>query len=135
MSAMSQNRRRVAAFMKIGAEELQAAGRLLADFPDQSMFFLQQSAEKFLRAVIEAEGKTASITHNIRVLADILGEDHPLFPTFVDLQDLSSAATRYRYPTSSGNIMQLDADPQSAFRDVHKAEAVVTQYLTSKSFL
>jgi HEPN domain-containing protein len=121
--------------MEIGAEELQAAGKLLPDLPDQSMFFLQQATEKFVRAVIEAEGKTASITHNIRVLADILGKDHPLFAMFTELQDLSSAATRYRYPTSSGNIMELDADPQATILDVRKAQAVVTEFLKLKSLL
>jgi HEPN domain-containing protein len=135
MKLTPQNRKRVAAFMEIGAGELQAARRLLPDLPDQSMFFLQQAAEKFVRAVIEAEGKVASITHNIRILADVLGKDHPLFAMFVTLQDLSSAATRYRYPTSAGNIMELDADPQAALLDVEKAHTTVIDFLKKKSLI
>jgi HEPN domain-containing protein len=135
MMLSHQHKRRVKAFMEIGTEELRAAEKLLPDLPDQSMFFLQQAAEKLARALIEAEGKTASITHNIRILADVLGEAHPLFPVFVELQDLSSAATRYRYPTSSGNIMELDADPQAALLDVRTTHRLVVEFLKSKSLL
>jgi HEPN domain-containing protein len=132
MTLSRDNKRRVAAFLTIGTEELRAARKLLPDLPDQSMFFLQQAAEKLLRACIEAEGKIASITHNLRTLAEVLGKDHSLYDLFVLLQDLSSAATRYRYPTSSGNIMQLDADPQAALLEVEKTHATVLEFLKKK---
>ncbi len=130
-----QHRKRIVSFVKIGTEEKEAARRLQPDFPDQSMFFLQQAVEKLARAVIDSEGKVAGITHNIRTLAEVIGKEHPLYGLFVSLQDLSSAATRYRYPTSSGAIMELDADPQAALLEVEKAHATVLNFLKQKALI
>ncbi|MGL4438307.1 MAG: HEPN domain-containing protein [Bosea sp. (in: a-proteobacteria)] len=122
--------RRVSAFMQIGAEELEAARKLLPELGAQSMFFLQQAAEKFARALIEADGKVAGTTHNLRALAEILTPKHELFQELVKVQDLSAAATRYRYPTASGRMLGIDADPQSTLRDVQHLQSVVIAFLS-----
>jgi HEPN domain-containing protein len=128
-------RRRVAAFMEIAGRELAAARTLAPDLPQQGMFFLQQAAEKMMRALIEADGKIAGTTHNLRTLADVLTTAHPLFEVLLTVQDLSASATRYRYPTGGGRLAGLDADPNSALRDVEHLQAVVTAYLTQTKML
>jgi HEPN domain-containing protein len=107
-------KRRVGAFLEIGRRELAAAEALPLDHPNQGMFFLQQSAEKLARALIEADGKVAGPTHNIRTRVDILTSAHPLFDALVAVQDPRASATRYRYPSSTGRLFDVDDDPQEA---------------------
>lgn len=135
MSDNLHKQKRVAAFMQIAADELAAARKLTPELPQQGMFFLQQSAEKLIRALIEAEGKVAGNTHNLRSLAEVLTTSHPLFETLVTVQDLSASATRYRYPTGGGRLSQLDSDPNTALRDVENLQAAVTAYLTRSKML
>jgi HEPN domain-containing protein len=88
--------------MTLAFEELKAAEMLLESLPRQSAFFQQQAAEKLLRAVLEVENIPAGPTHNLRTLADLLDKDHALRPEFLAVEDWSSAATRFRYPSGSG---------------------------------
>jgi HEPN domain-containing protein len=125
----------VAAFIQIADKELAAARKLAPEFPQQAMFFLQQSAEKMIRALIEADGKVAGNSHNLRALAEVLTPGHPLFETLLTVQDLSAAATRYRYPTGGGRLSELDADPKAALRDVEQLQAAVTAHLNQKKML
>jgi HEPN domain-containing protein len=99
-----QRLRRVQSFMTLAKEEETAARKLAVDLPRQAAFFAQQSVEKLLRAVIEAEDLKAGISHNIRDLAGILPESNPLRLLFVEHDELSAAATRYRYPLGSGGL-------------------------------
>ncbi|MNU01293.1 hypothetical protein D3C72_2446500 [compost metagenome] len=46
--------------------------------------------------------------HNIRGLADLLPKGHALFARFVALDELSPAATRYRYPSARGTVADFD---------------------------
>lgn len=135
MTGHPHMRKRVAAFMQIADKELASARILVPEFPQQGMFFLQQSAEKMVRALIEAEGKIAGKTHNLRSLAEVLTTAHPLFETLVTVQDLSASATRYRYPTGGGQLSQLDSDPNTALRDVENLQAAVTADLTKSKLL
>jgi HEPN domain-containing protein len=59
------HRKRVEAFLKIAEEELEAARRLQAALPRQAEYFLQQTTEKPLRAVLEIEAIPAGIGHGI----------------------------------------------------------------------
>lgn len=109
MSADSQRQRRIASFLTLASEELAAAGTLLDKLPRQGAYFQQQAVEKLLRAVLEVEAIPAGPSHNIRALADLLPKDHVLKARFVGFEDLSSAATRFRYPTASGAIASVSA--------------------------
>jgi HEPN domain-containing protein len=104
MSAEAQRQRRVASFLALAEEEFSAAGVLLDKLPRQAAYFQQQCVEKLLRAVLEAEGVPVGPTHNIRQLADMLPVDHVLKGRFLQFETLSSAATRFRYPTASGAV-------------------------------
>jgi HEPN domain-containing protein len=104
VTAEAQKRRRTASFLALAEEELAAASILLDKLPRQAAYFQQQCVEKLLRAVLEAEGVPVGPTHNIRQLADMLPAAHELKARFLAFETLSSAATRFRYPTASGAI-------------------------------
>jgi HEPN domain-containing protein len=101
LSPDDHRRRRIATFLTLAFEEMKDAEMLLDTLPRQSAFFQQQAAEKCLRAV-EVEGVPAGPTHNLRTLADLLPADHVMKPEFLAVEEWSSAATRFRYPSGSG---------------------------------
>lgn len=102
MSAVDHRRRRIASFLLLACEEMKASAVLLEGLPRQSAFFQQQAAEKMLRAVLEVEGVAAGPTHNLRTLTELLGPTHVVRARFLEIEDWSSAATRFRYPGGSG---------------------------------
>lgn len=104
MSAETQKLARIASFLQLAEEELEAADKLSAPLPRQAMYFVQQSVEKLLRAVLEYEGVPAGASHNIRFLSELLPAGQPLKPMFVEFDPLSAASTRYRYPSASGGL-------------------------------
>jgi len=108
--ATTHKRRRIAAFLQIAEEEIRAAQMLVGLLPRQCAFFQQQGVEKLLRAVLEAVNVPAGPTHNLRTLTDLLPSDHAMRPTFLEFEDFSSAATRYRYPSGSGEAPLVPLD-------------------------
>jgi hypothetical protein len=76
--------------------------------------------------VLEHEGIVSSKTHFLRELANLLPAGHDWREPFLDIDDISSGATRYRYPTSAGNVVEADggmvgddlAIVEHLFRDV-----------------
>jgi len=102
VSAEEQKRRRIASFLSIAGEELSAAELLSDKLPRQAAYFQHQTVEKLLRAVLEQEGVAIGPTHNIRALTDLLPRSHVLRASFLAFDELSSAATKFRYPTASG---------------------------------
>ena len=131
-SASDLRRRRIAAFLQIAEEELKAAQTLLEALPRQSAFFQQQCVEKLLRAVLEDADVPVGPTHNLRTLADLLPREHALRATFLAFEELSSAATRYRYPSGSGDApkvtVELVRPRQDRLADLRKT---VEHYLKS----
>lgn len=111
MSDVADNkRRRIAAFLQIADEEIRAAETVAAFLPRQSAIFQQQGVEKLLRAVLEASDVPAEPTHNLCTLTDLLPADHAMRPTFLNFEEFSSAATRYRYPSGSGDAPNVPAN-------------------------
>lgn len=100
---------RINGFLHLADEEATAAKMLLADgLPRQAVYFVQQSAEKLLRAVLEREGIPAGPTHSIAKLVELLPTPHPLRDRFLSFDDLSVASTRYRYPSQTGMLASPD---------------------------
>ena len=99
--------KRVEAFLKIADEEFDAAERLSGPLPRQAFYFLQQSVEKLVRAVLEFEDLAAGTTHSLAYLAGLLPAEHGLRESFKDFEHLSSASTRYRYPSSTGVVHEV----------------------------
>lgn len=107
MSAEAVAIARVRAFVQLAQEELQVSRELQAAHRRQSAYFLQQAVEKALRGLIEVSGNVAGPTHSIRGLSDILPKDHVMRERFLSLEALSAAATRYRYPSASGALLEI----------------------------
>ena len=113
MSVHPVRLRRIHAFISIAGGDLKGAKLLAAEARAQAMFLAQQSVEKLLRAVIEADDKRAGTTHNIAELAALLSSKHELYDRFLEFDDLSGASTRYRYPTSAGH--EIHPPTQASF--------------------
>ncbi len=101
---------RVDAFLQIAFEEREAALRLADPLPRQAIYFVQQAVEKLLRAVLEAEGVPAGVSHNLRYLCELFSEEHALKAIFMEFEPLSAASTRYRYPSVTGKLSAPAAD-------------------------
>ncbi|HSV30042.1 MAG TPA: HEPN domain-containing protein, partial [Candidatus Omnitrophota bacterium] len=95
---------RVAAFMALAEEEASAAQALIAGFPRQAAYQLQQAAEKMVRAILAAEGIAHGTGHNLGQMAAALPLDHPWRPRAMRLDKHSPAATRWRYPAPGGRL-------------------------------
>ena len=104
------HQKRVEAFLKIAAEELEAARRLQAPLPRQAEYFLQQSVEKLLRAVLEIEEIPAGVGHGLASLAHLLPPSHIWRDRFKTFDHLSAASTMYRYPGPGGRLVSVSAE-------------------------
>ncbi len=124
---------RIASFLQLASEEIEAARQLLPTLPNQSAFFMQQSVEKLLRAVLEQEECLAGITHSIEALAALLPAQHPLRAVFMSFDVISGAATRFRYPTEVGNLRAPDINgmPQR-LADIDDLQKRVIAFLQHK---
>ena len=70
--------KRIAAFLTLAAEELQAA-KLLADAaPRQAAYYVQQAVEKAARALLTAAGIPFGTGHNLGLMASALPDGHRL---------------------------------------------------------
>jgi hypothetical protein len=103
-SSMSAERR-VAAYFAL-ADRGPRSGNILfrnEQFEDTALF-LQQVVERVARALLTHAGVPFGTSHNIGQMADALPPEHPLRDRIRAFDDLSTAVTAYRYPTSSGRL-------------------------------
>jgi HEPN domain-containing protein len=137
MSVHPLRLKRIRSFLVIAEEEEAAARRLLPDLPRQASFFIQQSVEKLLRAVIEAEDRKAGISHNIKELAGLLPVENPLRQQFVAHEDISSAATRYRYPLGGGGLPEPNPpdDLSAELASIAELRRAVVAFLTERKLI
>lgn len=99
---------RIRSFVQLAEEEFEVAMEIKAKHHRQAAYFLQQCVEKLLRCVLEMEAVQAGTMHNIRGLVDLLPKGHLLAERFLELDELSPAATRYRYPGPKGTVADFD---------------------------
>ncbi len=126
-------RRRIDGFLLIAGEELDGASRFAEPLPRQAAYFLQQSVEKLLRAVLELELVPAGPSHNIMALAELLPADHELKAVFLALDDLSTASTRYRYPNERGIVRSVDPQQvQKRLSDVRSLDQQVRTFVRTR---
>jgi HEPN domain-containing protein len=95
---------RVAAFLVLAGEDLEAARLLKVGVPRQAAFFLQQAAEKIGKALLIREGVDPARIHAIGRLAAELPDAHPLKSDLMALDRLSVYATATRYPSPTGSL-------------------------------
>ena len=132
MTLTAHNHKRIAAFVRIATREILSARLISQAAPEDAIFLLQQAVEKLVRALVEAEEGVAGITHNIGALCGLLPSAHPLQTQLRPLHELSIAATRYRYPTSGGNVFEYEGDISAVIIEVDALNASVIDYLKSR---
>lgn len=118
--------RRLAALATAAERDIAAAHRLLPDLPDQAIFHAQQAAEKLTRAVCEREGIAVGRTHNIGQAAAMLPDGHVFREDLLSFDNLSAAATAWRYPTSGGWLPAMP-DPDHVKRILAEIEALLPE--------
>ncbi len=89
---MSGQRRRIAAFLRLAEEELQAARSLARQSPRQAAYLVQQCAEKIARAVLTDAGVKFGIGHNLGQMAKALPKTHPWIEKLLPLDRHSSTS-------------------------------------------
>ena len=120
------SRRRLTALVTAAERDIGAAHRLLPDMPDQAIFHVQQAAEKLTRAVCEGENLAVGRTHNIGQAAAMLPDGHVFKEDLLGLDNLSAAATAWRYP-SPGGRMSADPDPIEVTATLTDIEALLPE--------
>ena len=106
---------RVAAFLTLAREDLEAARLLKVGVPRQAAFFLQQAAEKIGKSLLIREGVDPARIHAVGKLAAELPQAHPLRSELMALDRLSVYATATPYPSPTGALPRA---PDPAVVDV-----------------
>ena len=107
MTPEELRRRRVEGFRRIASEELSAAKLLSGELRSQAAYFLQQCVEKLARGILEIDDVPVGPTHQIHQLSRMMVGRDELAIKFAKLDELSSAATKYRYPGPLGQISEI----------------------------
>lgn len=99
-------------WLRYAQEDLDAAtafaeGRGFA--PRVACYHAQQAAEKALKAVLVADGREPVLTHDLRVLADLVPSTRRVAGVEADLGALSQWNVRGRYPGDWGEATEADA--------------------------
>lgn len=101
--------RKAVAFLDLATADLAHAKANLRAFPRHAAFTLQQACEKIVKAILSAEGVAFPATsHQLDALVSRISGQNPFRADLLGLSHLTSAATRYRYPTPRGDV---PADP------------------------
>ncbi len=116
--------KRVEAFLTLADEELHAARMLANGAPRQAAYFIQQAAEKAVRALLTAAGVPFGTGHNLGLMASALPAEHPLKRRAARLDRHSSAATLYRYPSPVGRL-PMPPDVAAVGADIADLEAFI----------
>jgi HEPN domain-containing protein len=105
------------------AEQVAAGAR---PFPDQVCFHCQQSAEEYLKALLEELGQGVPKTHDLKNLLDLLRPYHQsLVPLKRGLLFLSTFAVAARYPKFRSTKRQAEAALRWAGRVREKCRQLV----------
>lgn len=127
--------KRIAAFLTLAGEELQAAKMLAGGAPRQAAYYVQQAVEKAARALLTAASVPFGTGHNLGLIASALPGGHPLKQRVAGLDRHSSAATMCRYPSPAGRLPPLP-DAERLKADIADAEAFIAevrQYLAQRA--
>jgi HEPN domain-containing protein len=99
--------RRVEGFRRIASDELSAAKLLSGEHRPQAAYFLQQTVEKLARGILEIDDIPVGPTHQIHQLSRMMKGRDELAARFAKLDELSSAATKFRYPGPLGQVSDI----------------------------
>lgn len=99
--------RRIAAFFDLADRGLKSADALLRNGQlEDAAYFAQQIVERVARALLTKAGIPFGTSHNLGQMASALPAGRPFKSRINKFDELSSAATKYRYPTSSGWLQE-----------------------------
>lgn len=97
--------RRIAAFLELAAQDVEAARTLAATHNRYAAYHCQQAAEKLIKAVLLHRGVESGVEHRLDVLVDELPDSDPWKSRLRPLETYLPYATTYRYPTPGGRIV------------------------------
>jgi HEPN domain-containing protein len=119
--------RRIRAFFDLAERGLKSAEILFRDgqFEDAA-YFVQQIVERVARALLTNAGVPFGTSHNLGQMASALPPEHPFKSRINGFDALSSAATKYRYPTASGWLPE-GPDIESLRKSLDEAAALVRE--------
>jgi predicted nucleotidyltransferase/HEPN domain-containing protein len=123
-------KRRVAAYLDLVEQDLQAAQLLAAAQNRYAAYHCQQAIEKLVKALLLHDGLQAGVEHRLDVLVSRLGAEHPWAARLRPFDRYTPFATTFRYPTPGGRIpaappadeVLVDIAALSQLLDVAKAE-------------
>ena len=107
-------------WVRFAEEDLQAARDLAARLPplrNLACFHCQQSAEKYLKALLQELGLAVPRTHDLEDLLDLLlPHDPTLAPSRRGLRALTRYAVQFRYPGVRATTRRMQAALRQAER-------------------
>lgn len=116
--------RRIAAFLDLAAQDVEAARTLAATNNRYAAYHCQQAAEKLIKAVLLHRGVESGIEHRLDILVDDLPDSDPWKSRLRPLEIYSPYATTYRYPTPGGRIVAAPDMAQVA-KDADAIDALI----------
>jgi len=97
--------KKAASLLALAESDLAHAADNLRTHPRRAAFSVQQAAEKMIKAVLEKERVSYPATsHQLDDLVARVPAGNPFEGDFSPLTRLTSAATKYRYPTAWGGV-------------------------------
>jgi HEPN domain-containing protein len=97
--------RKAIAFLDLAAADLAHAKANMRGFPRHAAFTLQQASEKIIKGILGAEAIAfPGTSYQLDDLVSRIPLSNPFRADLLALGHLTSAATRYRYPTPRGDV-------------------------------
>jgi len=102
---------------QVGRDLLSARNCAHAPEPtlDRAAFFIQQAAEKLVKAVLIARGVEPRWTHDVGELTSRVPGDHPGRTRLADLSRFTDFVVAFRYPSEQGEDVFPSADEIDAW--------------------
>jgi HEPN domain-containing protein len=84
-----------------------------------AVFHAQQCAEKYLKALLVAQGQVFPKTHDLAALSDLCSQNDLIIPVDQDaLQRLTAYAVQVRYPGEAPTVEEARKALKSAHEDL-----------------
>lgn len=95
----------VEAYLRLARNDLGSAKTLMLGYPGNAAFFVQQAAEKLIKAILTHEAiRIRARHHQLGPMIDQLPAGHRWIEDLRALEWLSAAASMFRYPTADGSL-------------------------------
>ena len=120
---------------QVGRDLLSARNCAHAPEPtlDRAAFFIQQAAEKLVKAALIAHGVEPRWTHDIGELARLVPSDHPSRARLSDLSRFTNFVVAFRYPSEQGEDVFPSTDEIDAWVvEIEELEAEFERWLEAR---